>query len=170
MAQAPRQKPPRTKPRPDAEVQRLARRHHALTRIKARAERWQKDVQGQLLDELAVRKVDRSLVLGDTQITRCCAATTVYDAAGLRKALKPRQRQAVITATANLNALPPQLRERMLAMLSPREVAAITTLGVDHVQLQREVEAGRISAEVAATHRVVTYGTPYIRVTDPALA
>jgi len=159
---------PKTKRRPkrdDKDVQSLARRFFRLARLKKRAEARQKEVQGELLDELAARKLDK-LTIGDTQITRVQAVDESWDVPCLHKVLKPRQRPVVLREVLDLNRLSDELRQRFVATLGAAERAAITSYEVNDDALAAEVAAGRIDADVVKACRLRTEKSPYIKVTD----
>lgn len=157
-------KKPRAK-RTNADVLSLARRFFRLGRVEVRAKKRKGEAQAELLDELAARGL-KTLSIGDTQITRVQTIQRGWNADGVLRVIPVRQRVGLVRLDFDLNALPDETRRRVLATLTKRELAAISTPVLLADQLEAEIAAGRISEKVVGPYRTEAASAPYIKVTD----
>jgi hypothetical protein len=158
----------KTKPLSEGEIFALAEQYEQAHADAATAEATKKKSKDQLIAELHERRKVRAVESAEygrfTRITVVTPESVEYDGPALYKDCTPAQRREAFDRNVNLNALSPDARKRVLAVLTKEELRAVTTNTLNVDRLSAAVQAQKVPAELVAKHSEIKKKAPYISI------
>jgi hypothetical protein len=155
-----------------AEIFAMAAQYELATKAEKDAKKTkgeaQKAVIEGVLEQRKLRKISSDKFGPHTNITIVQAEHEEYDADGLYQALTPKQRREAFDRNINLNELDAAARKKVLAVLTPDELDAVTTYSLNLDRLSIAVQDSKIPAKAVAPFAHTVKNAPYISITHGA--
>jgi len=147
----------------DDELLRQTQRYERAKRIEGSVKRLAGECQRLIVGELGARGV-REWDGPETHVTVVSTTRTTVDGDRLYELLGRGERAAAYRTEHDLNALPEEIRARILNELAPAARRAITRRVLDPAALEAAVVSGRVAEDKVAVCSATTSSEPYVRI------